>query len=147
MILFLDFDGVTHPRVGSSGFIDACMSSLKEALKPFDIEIVVSSTWRLTCHSSELQKLLSPLGKPIVGVTPELERGTDYKRQKEIVSYISQNNITKWIAIDDSRFSFFPDQSQNVYFTNPKTGFTADDIAPLKELLSSSGKLSLSPWN
>lgn len=58
MILFLDFDGVLHPRIGSSGFVTSCVHALRLALEPFAIEIVVSSTWRSTCHYDELIALL-----------------------------------------------------------------------------------------
>lgn len=47
-LIFLDFDGVTHPITGTPMFIPECMSALSTALKSIDLELVVSSSWRET---------------------------------------------------------------------------------------------------
>ncbi|MEW8086494.1 MAG: HAD domain-containing protein [Candidatus Thiodiazotropha endolucinida] len=133
MIIFLDFDGVTHPRSGAPAFLPKCMRALREALDNFDAEIVVSSSWRETNHFWELVGFLKPLGKPVAGVTPVIDAPfTKCVRHAEIVEYLADNGQSdaEWIAIDDTP-GFFPEGCQHVYFTDPTTGFTSDDVEKL----------------
>lgn len=57
MLIFLDFDGVLHPRVGTPPFQPACMQPLAEALAPFEVDIVVASSWREMSQSVYVEKL------------------------------------------------------------------------------------------
>lgn len=133
MFLFLDFDGVTHAKTGTPAFLPECMQPLATALEPYKIEIVVSSSWRLTNHLWELEEMLMPLGKPVVGKTPRVD---EFNRHGEILEYLIINNIDKanWIALDDQP-DFFQENCENVYFTNPDTGFRETDIEPFLEFL------------
>lgn len=54
MLLFLDFDGVTHPLAGAESFDTRCMGHLVGALAPYPaVEIVVRcSPWRFLVLSN-----------------------------------------------------------------------------------------------
>ncbi len=136
IIVFLDFDGVLHPRVGGGGFSDSCISALAEAIESFEIAIVISSSWRLTCHMEELKTLLQALGKPVIGKTPESPAGIEHKRYEEICAYLDRNGLDAvWLAIDDARH-FFP-AGTPLFLTDPETGFTDADISRLQRLIIS----------
>lgn len=62
-LIFLGFDGVTHPESGSPMFIPECMSALSTVLKSTNLKLVVSSSWRETNSFDELEELLKPFSK------------------------------------------------------------------------------------
>jgi hypothetical protein len=136
MFVFLDFDGVLHPRVGSTPFQESCMWSLAQALAPFDVKLVIASTWRETEPFVELANRLEPLGKPVVGMTPILDDPfIHYVRYLEVREYLrlSGHHNAKWIGIDDTK-GFYPSEAP-VYWTNPMLGFVDTDIVYLQERL------------
>lgn len=135
-LVFLDFDGVTHPITGTPMFIPQCMSALSTALKSIDLELVVSSSWRETKSFDELKEILSPLGKKVQGITPVIDDPfLKNVRYYEVLDYLKESKQENlgWIAIDDCR-GFYPDEAP-VYWTDIKTGFTEKDIAPLVEMI------------
>jgi len=134
MIVFLDFDGVLHPRIGSPAFLPRCMEALAMALRDFEIEIVVSSSWRQTNHLPELEAFLAPLGKPVVGVTPEYV-STLHCRYNEILIFLKRagRRNEPWLAIDDDP-GLFP-KAAPVYFTDPLSGFMESDVLKVHTLL------------
>ncbi|WP_172840258.1 HAD domain-containing protein [Solemya pervernicosa gill symbiont] len=139
ILLFLDFDGVTHPRTGSQAFLPTCMTALRNAISNYDIHIVVSSTWRETNRMHELVDYLLPLQKPAVGITPVInDRFLSAVRHHEIIKYLidTEQQSRRWYTIDDCP-GFFPSPSESVYFTNPRTSFNEDDMPNFKKLLKS----------
>jgi len=136
-LLFLDFDGVTHPRIGSAAFLPSCMYALRLALDDINIEIVVSSTWRKTNHLYELEAFLRPLGKPFIGITPVVNEpnAPKYVRYREITQFLSDSKLQScdWVAVDDAP-GLFPDNAP-IFFTNPLTGFTANDVPKLRKMI------------
>lgn len=102
----------------------------------FDIDVVVSSTWRNTRTLMELQGLLpQALANRIVGVTPTIQEGP-YTRQLECESWMRQHRKPwdHWIALDDRSWNYRPFENRLV-LTNPKTGLVAMDIGRLAEAL------------
>jgi len=74
MIIFLDFDGVTHPVSGSTPFQLDCLNALAKAVSQLDAEIVITSTWRLDRSIDELRALLgNDIGDRIIDATPDLD--------------------------------------------------------------------------
>lgn len=85
--LFLDFDGVLHPKTieadieadetvivtGHFGWLPALVGVLGTHA---DVVIVVHSTWRYSHEVDELKLLLGALGPQVVGATP---RGPRYE--------------------------------------------------------------------
>ena len=126
--LFLDFDGVTHPRVGSDYFIDSCMEALRDAISNINIAIVVTSTWREDMAIDELSSLLAPLNKPVIGITPVLDDPfVHHVRLEEVEAYLREHGLegAPWFAIDDTP-GFYPGNTP-VIWTDPMTGFNVDD--------------------
>lgn len=135
-LIFIDIDGVTHPISGTPIFIPECMSALSTALKSFDLELVVSSSWRETNSFDELKEILSPLGKKAQGITPVIDDPfLKNVRYYEVLDYLKESKQENlgWIAIDDCR-GFYPDEAP-VYWTDSKKGFQEKDIAPLAEMI------------
>lgn len=136
VLVFLDFDGVLHPRVGAEPFQTACMQPLAKALEPYDIEIIVASTWRESMKLDVLKQKLAVLQKPVVAVTPVLnDPFRRYIRYQEVLEYltVSKQQTVPWLAIDDT-LGFYPAEAP-VYWTDPATGFIASDIEPLQSML------------
>ena len=124
--LFLDYDGVLAtvnqfnltPQskswlfgtyFGGDGiypFDKKCVKVLNEILSQFDCDIVVSSDWRLYNTIEQLQKIFEDNGVKgkIVGVTPNYPTSMSWlekNRAGEIMKYAKDNDIDKWLAIDD----------------------------------------------
>jgi len=121
------------------------MNALSIAIEVFDLEIVVTSSWRETYNRDELESKLLPLGKKIQGITPVIDDPfLQYVRYHEVIQYLNDTNQMKasWIAIDDSP-GFYP-ESAPVYWTSSKTGFTAEDIYKLRKMISRNHKIYLS---
>jgi len=135
-LLFLDFDGVTHPLVSPQMFLPECMDALATAIMPYELEIVVTSTWRETYHYEKLESLLSVLGKKLQGVTPVIDDPfLKYVRYHEVRQYLTESNQieTPWLAIDDIP-GFYPEDAP-VYWSDSKTGFTVKDISKLSKFI------------
>jgi len=136
ILIFLDFDGVTHPISGSPMQLRRCMDALKIALNSFQLEVVVSSSWREINTLDELKNILSLLNVKIQGVTPIInEPFIKYVRYHEVLKYLqdTNQNFRRWIAIDDTK-GFYPEDAP-VYCTNPKTGFVEDDIPKFQTMV------------
>ena len=71
MIIFLDFDGVLR-RLSSPYFkFDAdCLECFELTVRPHDVGIVISSTWRLDIYLTEIKSYFSlHIAAKIVGIT------------------------------------------------------------------------------
>ena len=89
-LIFLDIDGVMHPRSGSPLFLDSCMGTLRKAFKDYDIQLIISSTWREDKGVDELRELVRPLHKPLVGITPVIDEPfVRYIRYQEVLKLVS----------------------------------------------------------
>ena len=104
--LFLDFDGVLHPTLAQPSVLFIHGSRLAEALRPYTVDIVISSSWRFHFSKEEyLAKLPAELAGQVVGATGEAHIGK-FARWHEIQRYIKKHRIKEWRAIDDSSFEF-----------------------------------------
>ena len=136
MILFLDFDGVTHPwPAGSNGlFTKGCLDSISKAISDFDVDIVITSTWREKKTLPEMKENLGGLGEKSIGVTPVIDDPfMHHVRFYEIQLYLEQNKRinSQWIALDDTP-AFFPKGLKNLLLIDSRTGFSHADIGRLK---------------
>lgn len=144
-VLFLDFDGVLHPMPHHHVNVFCQLPILEEVLLTFpEVRIVVSSSWRESYDLAMLREVFSPALQPqVIDVTPrwdvyrELHGLTTYSRQWECEKWLAQNGAVgaPWLAIDDMREWFEPD-CPDLLWTNPKTGFTEDDVADLRARLT-----------
>lgn len=115
MILFLDFDGVLHPRApGERLFCN--LPRLEALLREFEfVEVVITSTWREDMTIVQLQGLFSPdIRFRIIGITPVVEiefpAGPHGSREEEIRLFLAQDNYKErsWLALDDEEKLFRP---------------------------------------
>jgi HAD domain in Swiss Army Knife RNA repair proteins len=108
MLLFLDFDGVLHPRAPRKNLF-CNLPRLEAVLREFRfVDVVIASTWREDMSLEQLRKLISPdLRSRIIGVTPVVEieypAGPHGTREKEIRLYLEQSGCQDrtWLALDD----------------------------------------------
>ena len=141
MFLFLDFDGVLHPEFFHQGAELFChREKLETILRECpQVEIVISSTWRLTRSLAELQALFSrDIGTRIVGVTPDWrdlpelhEVIGNYPRHVEVEGWLRQTNRVweRWVALDDRDYWFSP-FLPNLVRCDPAIGI--DDVVERK---------------
>ena len=127
----------TYPtRVCDGEFTPECMSNLKKIVADTGASIVLSSTWRET-HPSRLavlQQLAEYDIPPFVGCTPIHGSGSN-ARASEITAYARENNISKYIALDDQDMDLPP---ANFVRTDMGSGLTASDAKQaIKKLLNS----------
>ena len=135
MIVFLDFDGVTHPVSGSTPFRPDCLEALSCATSELNTHIVITSSWRLEYNLDELKLLLGDeLGSRVIDVTPELDQDPflHWPRAREVLKWLIQNRMhdKPWVAIDDEEGNYPAGYS---YITDRQTGFTNRDIPLLLE--------------
>lgn len=146
MILFLDFDGVLHPYFQSTDssdpesqnfcFLGNFENALRNTPQLEEIDIVISSRWRLNRSLEDLQSLFSPdIAKKIIGKTPFLDDNDseDGARQKEVEAWLITENKTdqSWIGIDDNVYLY--DRPACVVFC--MDGFREREMLLLKEAL------------
>lgn len=104
--LYLDFDGVLHPGHARSHERFSCQNHLIDAIKGFDLEIVVSSSWRFHYTMAKLREVLhDEIGRRIVGITGDPVIGS-YSRWREIERHAMFNRVKNFKALDDSTFLF-----------------------------------------
>jgi hypothetical protein len=140
-ILFLDFDGVLHPDPPNTKWHLWCKAAeLAAWLQAHeDVEVVVSSTWRLKSGINEIKNgLHSGLASRIVGATG-VELSEPYARQVECEQWLRAHRPpwTKWAALDDRNWNFRPFEKRLV-LCQRTTGLTQYDFERLVPLLSES---------
>ena len=130
MIIFLDFDGVLHPdavvkparkpiELRASGQLMMYGQILEDILKPFDVSIILSTSWVRSLGFSKTLKKMSPaLAGRVIGATWHsnmvdktvypYESGryaadpfNHWSRFQQIENYVDRNNVEHWLAIDD----------------------------------------------
>lgn len=131
--LFLDFDGVLHPKtletdieedeiaVGTAlfGWLPALVSVLRT--HP-DVSLVVHSTWRYTHDIDELRGVLGVLGSRVVGATP---RGP---RLDSILWWLHMNpQFGSYRILDDDAGEFPTPPPRELILCDPRTGVAAPE--------------------
>jgi hypothetical protein len=143
MILFLDFDGVTHPEFCSYDDYFCKLPLIEEVLREFpNVEIVVSSTWRLEFEdeaesTAQMKKHFSfDIAPRVAGVTPdlrsperkrELSKWLERPRDRECMAWLHRYRTpqTPWIAHDDTQ-EWFGQNTAQVMIIDGSTGFTQE---------------------
>lgn len=147
VVLFLDFDGVTHPdRCFDLNFF-CRLPLIEEVVGEFPLaKIVISSSWR-DYHSLDdmVEYFARDIRTRVIGTTPNAKslssswlptRNHEFERQWECELWMEENRHwgDHWIAIDDRPYWFEPDCSK-LLVTNPATGFQPGDQATLRQML------------
>lgn len=127
-VLFLDFDGVTHPGVSESF---CYLPALEALLREYPaVDVVVSSTWRNTSEPDYLLRIFSrDIAPRVAGVTPTLS-GTQ-ARGREIMAYCQRNGVRRYCVLDDSADLFAPGFS-NLILTHGPTGLEPRHLDELR---------------
>lgn len=149
-ILFLDFDGVLHPRpiFGRPGETDLFCSLhlLEDVLRQVpQVEVVISSSWREDHPLDEIRQYFSEdLRDRIVGMTPmpgeDIELApldlVDFPRHTQCVAWLVRRRSagTRWLAVDDDAEHFAPRCAQ-LLLVDGSVGLTADSAAELRDRL------------
>jgi hypothetical protein len=146
-MLFLDFDGVTHPEPCRSEEEFCTLHMIEGVLREFPaVEVVISSSWREHYDLDALRAMFSfDMGARVVDVTPVMRNPTDqwlpgvspgHERECEIQAWMKANRPwgTPWLAIDD-RPQWFTPECRNLLVTERKRGFRFEQIDELREMI------------
>lgn len=135
-ILFLDFDGVLHPQVA---FVAErfCRLPLLEAwlrARP-EIQVVISSSWRLGQSMEELRSNFSVDIQPRVISTTQAGEDSGGSREHQIRLWLlHEAPRAKWIAIDDSEWLF--NSTERLVLCDSIRGLTAAELLEADRLLA-----------
>jgi hypothetical protein len=117
MILFLDFDGVLHPRYEDcpvpEDVVFCHMPRFAAVMRDFpEVQIVISSTWREQFSLDKLRSWFSAdISGRIIGTTPvfpaDRPRSLE-QRESEILAWLVERGRSseRWLALDDSTWQF-----------------------------------------
>jgi HAD domain in Swiss Army Knife RNA repair proteins len=144
VILFLDFDGVTHPEPCDHNNAFCRLPLIESVLRERelrDVQIVISSSWREHHSLGDLRAFFSQdIQGRVIGVTPDIwdpARPQAFVREQECLKWLAANRPTSesWLAIDD-RPAFFQPNCPNLFLTNTLQGFVPGQMASLREKLA-----------
>lgn len=160
--IFLDFDGVLNndstrnlirnyvdgDHVGFdtvncqvlNNYIEKLFTECQRNESGCVLKIVICSTWRNFYTIEEMKKLLRTyledrwieLAVDTTELDPEFKR--EFTRAEEVRRYISKNDLTNYVILDDEcSYDEFPDMGNYWIKTNAATGLVEEDIAKWKE--------------
>jgi len=135
-ILFLDFDGVTHPDPCREVEYFRQLPLIEDVLRDqWRVYIVISSSWRYNQTIDDLrERFLPDIRSRVIDVTPSVTRTDDegwiprhllqHHREWECRKWLRQHraNDVPWIAIDDVAEWFTP-LCPNLLVTMSDCGF------------------------
>jgi hypothetical protein len=106
--LYLDFDGVLHPGHAHPNERFCLQQLLVDAISGYELDIVVSSSWRFQYTLATLKSVLhADIGSRITGITGDPVVGS-YSRWREIERHAMFNRVRNFRALDDSGYLFPP---------------------------------------
>jgi hypothetical protein len=150
MVLFIDIDGVLHPRpiIGRTGEHElfASLHLLEDVLRQVPhVEVVISSSWRERHPFDEMREYfaedlrdrivdVTPL-PPLADVPPHL---SDHQRHAECLAWLTRHRPagTRWVALDDNAEEFAPG-CENLLLVDGTQGLTPESAAQLLHCLQS----------
>lgn len=148
MILFLDFDGTTHPLGGHSKDDFCCLPRIEKVLREFPhVRVVISSWWRDGATLEQLRSYFShDIRERVIGATP-IEKALPYgsdsgimvgamERGEEVALWIKQNDYQgPWVALDDD-YRGFPDYCVNLIRCDSSVGVDEEITEKLRQYIS-----------
>jgi hypothetical protein len=154
-VLFLDIDGVlateSHwdedsPIVLSTGKLvpygwnQECCDILSEIVEQFDLDIVLSSDWRLQFDLSELKEIFKFHKMNPDRLKEVTEKNLPKKmsewsqvemaREREILKWVEKNQPNHWVAIDDLSLIGLPKENF-VMVRNSETGLNQEIVVDI----------------
>jgi hypothetical protein len=144
ILVFLDFDGVLHPKVDRSPK-QQCLNALEQVFTECSrLKIIICSTWREAYSLKELVTFLGPvMGLRVIGVTPVLnDLFLTHERYHEVMKYLKTNGLEvhPWKAIDDAP-ELYPSDAPLLQI-DPLEGFTLQNGDLLQVMIQSLGQTS-----
>ncbi len=137
MILFLDFDGVTHPHPCLHENVFCRLHLIEAVLRERElrgVQVVISSSWRDYHSLEDMREFFSPdMQGRVIGVTPNLgDQAPAFVRERECMAWLETHRPPGrlWLAIDDNP-SWFQANCRNLFLTDPLQGFTSSQVASL----------------
>lgn len=151
-VIFLDHDGVMcletewgsrfKNRATFDKFNRGSVAVLNEIINITNVDIVVSSDWRIYCSLEEMQQFYFGQGiiKGPIGFTKIARRGEiddfldrelikshswEREREAEIQEWIMRNEIDSWVAVDDLELNQL---SNFVHTPDPKLGIQMNGV-------------------
>ncbi len=136
--LYLDFDGVLHPGHAQPNERFGLQHVLVDAISGYELDIVVSSSWRFQYTLAKLKSVLhAEIGRRITGITGDAVVGS-HSRWREIERHAMFNRVREFRALDDSAFLFPPDCGALILCDGSR-GMQAAEAAALRRWLESVG--------
>ena len=148
MILFLDFDGVLHPKGANSDqlFRKAPLIWSLLGMLP-ELQVVFSTSWIASYPLDDLINFATygggeTLASRFIGSTPSVPldptrniTGPVYRRELECLAWLGERaSKTAWIALDDEATNFTP-STPHWHAVEGKEGLTAQDILQVQTAL------------
>jgi hypothetical protein len=146
-IVFLDFDGVTHPEPCYADSAFCCLPLIEAVLREFPaVEVVISSSWREQHTLDDMRAFFAPdIARRVVAATPVVSHmnrfwlpghAPKYPRQWECQQWLKVNRVGSfpWLAIDDRGYWFEPD-CKHLLLTDSSRGFSEHDAERLRSML------------
>ena len=139
MVIFLDCDGVVNSLGDKIIVKDSCIKILGKIVKDYTAKVVLVSTWRFgflhdysrcTPQIQELRSKCKNYGFDIYSRTKNLNN-----RSEEILTYIKEHEIDKFIILDDDKSEYTKIFNEN-YWVNGNTGLTIKDYNRIKKFLN-----------
>jgi len=133
VIVFLDFDGVTH-GLSRPAFDPACLALLEAVFDEHQAQVVISSSWRYDHPIERLVRKLGPVGRFVIGVTPDDPGYSKTPRLDALRAWMDQTAyVGPWLAIDDKP-KWYGIWVDRVVAPDPRTGFRAVDADEFRRL-------------
>lgn len=141
IVLFLDFDGVLHPKgAGGPRFTRPPLfeAFLREPAM-VDMSIVISSTWRQAYALPKLRGFFAPdIATRIIGCTPTLSSySSDFERGEEIEAWLAASHVARWVGLDDDVDGFTPRLRRRLVLCDGTRGICIEDLEKVRSILSS----------
>jgi len=142
--IFLDIDGVLALTFGFSlpesewlwgtayPFDKPCVETLNKILELTDAEIVLTSQWRVDYTRDELEQIFAwnNVLKSPLAVTEHIG---GFTRCLEIESFMEENQVEKFVIIDDMHLECYPKQ---FIHTIMESGLNESHIEKIVKILS-----------
>lgn len=136
-VIFLDCDGVLNNRESCRNGIqlmnEKC-SLLRQLVELTEAKIILSSSWRHGVDLDQFDLFLWKSGGPFKSVAGETPRRPGHIRGKEIEVFLQENEVSKYIIIDDDS-DFFDEQKPFLIQTTFEYGLLEEHVVKGMNLL------------
>lgn len=165
-VAFLDFDGVlnTDPQTDAARSYDhplfnplthmdrVRVARFFELALRFDLEVVISSTWREIYDLPTLRAFLYAMGfldtDRVIAKTPYHRKMRDAPRHVQIVAWLTDRGLKRpshFIILDDNPMASHAELAPFFVRTNPYNGFDEEAFQRAAKILSSPPGTTLPP--